>query len=360
MSDPFFSLKIVYGGTYPALKLDQIRYISFQILLGLKYMHSAGIVHRDIKPANVCVSLKHLDVKLIDFGLARSVYSNLSKFEGGNSMQDITSDATQYVQSKSYRAPELVFNLSNFQDYGYSIDIWSTGLVFLEMMSQAVTIDCRSTIQHIKILVAKFGKIPYFNTLSNDTHAYIREELGNDFFQSCANGQSRLKLELFTKFAEKYVSLFSLDRNENLHYFKQMEELMPNLQEVFLRNLQIHDSNSENNLEQELNQIFKTSNLAQLHEILDFFEVIQEMLTLDPVRTKAKDLIKLKFFKTNIDEDYDHENDDIHQYDENEFTGEDDFIQTRQPIEYYKNKLFEYYDTGSDEEEEDEDEEVIE
>lgn len=53
--------------------IDHIRHISYQILCGLKYLHSANIIHRDLKPANVLINSKGLAVKICDFGLSRSL-----------------------------------------------------------------------------------------------------------------------------------------------------------------------------------------------------------------------------------------------------------------------------------------------
>jgi len=47
-----------------------VQYMLYQILLGLKYMHSAGIVHRDLKPANILIN-EDCTIKICDYGLAR-------------------------------------------------------------------------------------------------------------------------------------------------------------------------------------------------------------------------------------------------------------------------------------------------
>lgn len=49
-----------------------IKYLFYNILIGLKYLHSVGVLHRDLKPANILIN-EDCTVKICDFGLARSV-----------------------------------------------------------------------------------------------------------------------------------------------------------------------------------------------------------------------------------------------------------------------------------------------
>merc|ERR1719510_2575203 len=55
--------------TLTTLHIDTILY---RLLLGLKYIHSAGIYHRDLKPAN-CFVNQDCTVKIGDFGLSRAI-----------------------------------------------------------------------------------------------------------------------------------------------------------------------------------------------------------------------------------------------------------------------------------------------
>ncbi len=47
------------------------RLFMYQLLRGLKYIHSANVLHRDLKPANLFVNTEDLVLKIGDFGLAR-------------------------------------------------------------------------------------------------------------------------------------------------------------------------------------------------------------------------------------------------------------------------------------------------
>lgn len=102
---------------------DHIKYFLYQILKGVKYLHSCGVIHRDLKPANLLVN-ENCDLKICDFGLAR-IDANSTKGE------DKISFLTEYVATRWYRAPEIM--LSSAQ-YSKAIDIWSIGCIVAEMI----------------------------------------------------------------------------------------------------------------------------------------------------------------------------------------------------------------------------------
>lgn len=96
----------------------RIKVYTFQLMRVLNYMHLQGIVHCDIKPQNLLIDGKSHTLKLCDFGTARhSVFGE----EG----------LRPYVCSRYYRAPELIFGSTT---YNTSVDLWSAGCVYGEMM----------------------------------------------------------------------------------------------------------------------------------------------------------------------------------------------------------------------------------
>lgn len=74
---------------------QHLQYFLYQILRGLKYVHSANVLHRDLKPSNLLVNA-NCDLALCDFGLARG-------FDVAG--VDVL---TEYVVTRWYRSPELL------------------------------------------------------------------------------------------------------------------------------------------------------------------------------------------------------------------------------------------------------------
>uniref|UniRef100_A0A665V6I0 mitogen-activated protein kinase n=1 Tax=Echeneis naucrates TaxID=173247 RepID=A0A665V6I0_ECHNA len=96
------------------LSEEKIQYLVYQMLKGLKYIHSAGIIHRDLKPGNLAIN-QDCELKILDFGLARQADSEM----------------TGYVVTRWYRAPEVILS---WMHYTQTVDIWSAGCIMAEML----------------------------------------------------------------------------------------------------------------------------------------------------------------------------------------------------------------------------------
>lgn len=103
------------------LREDYVKLFLYQLLRGLKYIHSANIVHRDVKPSNILVDSKTLLLSIGDFGRSRIIDPAYSH----------TGYLTHRISTLWYKAPELLLNSSV---YDSSVDIWAAGCVFAEML----------------------------------------------------------------------------------------------------------------------------------------------------------------------------------------------------------------------------------
>lgn len=88
-----------------ALTDEHVQFLVYQLLRGLKYIHSAGIIHRDLKPSNVAVN-EDCELRILDFGLARQADEEM----------------TGYVATRWYRAPEIMLNWMHYNQTGDGCD----------------------------------------------------------------------------------------------------------------------------------------------------------------------------------------------------------------------------------------------
>jgi len=129
----------------------------YNLLVGLMYLHSAGIYHRDLKPAN-CLVNQDCSVKICDFGLSRAIgieeqqhleaLPNTPRGEDDKtaaepvtslapptavvpSTQRMKRHLTGHVVTRWYRAPELILLQENYTE---KIDIWSVGCIYAELL----------------------------------------------------------------------------------------------------------------------------------------------------------------------------------------------------------------------------------
>jgi serine/threonine protein kinase len=114
--------------------INDIIKICYQIFKGLKFIHSFDIIHTDLKPENIMINEYTYKTKIIDFG----------------SIQQISTQSKKhfYICTRYYRAPEIIYNIN----YNQSIDIWSAGCIFAELLMRKPLFPVKNEKQLFKLI----------------------------------------------------------------------------------------------------------------------------------------------------------------------------------------------------------------
>uniref|UniRef100_A0AC35U3E6 Stress-activated protein kinase JNK n=1 Tax=Rhabditophanes sp. KR3021 TaxID=114890 RepID=A0AC35U3E6_9BILA len=136
---------------------ERISYLLYQMLCGIKHLHSAGIIHRDLKPSNIVVN-RQCVLKILDFGLARSAATaNLNM--------------TPYVVTRYYRAPEVILGMQ----YHEIVDVWAIGCIFGELISGRVMFQGTDHIDQWSKIIERLGTPDqtFINRLQDAVRRYV-------------------------------------------------------------------------------------------------------------------------------------------------------------------------------------------
>jgi len=126
------------------LTIEHMQFLLYQMLRGLKYIHSAKVIHRDLKPRNLLVS-HTWDLLICDFGLARRQLDD-----------QIPDNMTCYICSRWYRAPEAI---CSWPCYTVKLDMWSVGCIWGEIISYgSILFQGQNSKDVLRLVCDKLGK----------------------------------------------------------------------------------------------------------------------------------------------------------------------------------------------------------
>lgn len=123
------------------MPLPVVKKIGASLLISLAFMWREGIIHCDVKPENIMLrQINRTGVKLIDLGSAC--------FE--------TERCYTYIQSRFYRAPEIILNLG----YSRKIDLWSYACVLCELASGYPLFPGENEVEQLACIMEFLGLPP--------------------------------------------------------------------------------------------------------------------------------------------------------------------------------------------------------
>uniref|UniRef100_A0ACD5VSE3 Uncharacterized protein n=1 Tax=Avena sativa TaxID=4498 RepID=A0ACD5VSE3_AVESA len=136
----------------------RIQAIARQCLEALVYLHHLRIIHCDLKPENILIkSYSRCEIKVIDLGSSCFLTDNLCL----------------YVQSRSYRAPEVILGLP----YDQRIDIWSLGCILAELYTGEVLFPNEPVSMMLARMIGIIGPIDTeMLALGQETEKYFTDD----------------------------------------------------------------------------------------------------------------------------------------------------------------------------------------
>ncbi|KAM3312088.1 hypothetical protein ACQJBY_032218 [Aegilops geniculata] len=115
------------------LPTQVVKSFLYQLCKGIAHCHGHGVLHRDLKPQNLLVDKEKMILKIADLGLSRAFTVPMKSY-------------THEIVTLWYRAPEVLLGATH---YSTSVDIWSIGCIFAEMVRKQALFPGDSELQQL-------------------------------------------------------------------------------------------------------------------------------------------------------------------------------------------------------------------
>ena len=189
--------KNLYNSNIKAVPYRIGKVIITDILEGLHFLKCQKIIHCDLKPENVFfLNDDSYNVVIGDFGMSINTENHKEKIN-------------YYIQTRWYRSTDVVLNIP----YDYSIDMWSAGAIFIELLTNTVVFNVRNEYELLYIAENIIGSNVDIKKLPVSKKSSDKRNLA-------------LKIHKYTEVKETYIHYSKLN-NQILKVKEKIEEIEP-------------------------------------------------------------------------------------------------------------------------------------
>jgi len=168
------------------LQDEHLQTFIYQILRGLKCVHSSHVFHRDLKPNNVLINA-NCDLKICDFGTGRGI---------GRKQLNMT--LMEFVTTRWYRPPE---GLMLSTHYTSAVDVWSVGCILAELILRRPLFPGKHNYDQLERIFAVLG------TPSKEATDKIQNEKYRNYLRSLPQYERKPFSEIFPQANVKAIDL---------------------------------------------------------------------------------------------------------------------------------------------------------
>uniref|UniRef100_A0A1I8B070 Protein kinase domain-containing protein n=1 Tax=Meloidogyne hapla TaxID=6305 RepID=A0A1I8B070_MELHA len=149
---------------YRPYPIDQARYIAYQLVHAVKFLHENRLTHTDLKPENilfVCSDYVTVQQGNSDEGRRRKPMrvvkdATVRLIDLGSATFDHEHHST-IVSTRHYRAPEVILELG----WSQPCDVWSIGCIMFELYTGQTLFQTHDNREHLAMMERILENIPY-------------------------------------------------------------------------------------------------------------------------------------------------------------------------------------------------------
>uniref|UniRef100_A0A915DN42 Protein kinase domain-containing protein n=1 Tax=Ditylenchus dipsaci TaxID=166011 RepID=A0A915DN42_9BILA len=206
---------VIHGCPLEPLDYDLIAHLLFQILRGLRYLHTAGIAHRDLKPSNLLVN-SNGDLRIADFGMAKLAIRERVVEADENAQAEHCFYMTQHIATLPYRvelsfygrkiwirSPELLFVMP---EHSTAVDMWAVGCIFAEMILRRELFPGRSVSSQIKIVLHNLGSASEY--MINEIQRHAHNEAALDLIAQLVKLDATQRIDVHQAIYHPFLALY--------------------------------------------------------------------------------------------------------------------------------------------------------